>query len=505
MDKLKPIIDHHFWIILGLVLILPLIGWWPAVGQFNAEREKKIKDIDGAFQQVPKSAQPNQSWSEGVNKIAEVVEEKNQQEQYELWRRQQKMMTWPNRINRDLRPTSYFGDIPSKARVIYRNGYNIDVTSVWKQIDAFDPVTGKGTVIFPESLVPKEVFGDLPPTTTEIWEAQEDLWLLESLFKSIRRANSDASIITDSLVRSITTIMLVGGPGDYPDAEPSGDSGMGPEGDYNMEEMYTEMDLEGNPLNNNQTMNVGASSVTFDPAEEFGDEQGRYIDYKEGTVFKKRGFYLEAIIEHQRLPEFLVQLSNGDWPVTINRVQIAQAGASSTLLGATNYEDGPESGGNPFAGNPMPNTDEFNYSAGDPGGAGAVGLTGGTPENQLLAKAAVTGPSLAKVAICGTIYIYNPVEPVETKSETSTVPAAVPTATPEEPIGTPESITTEPADELKPADADDVMIEKPDDLEIPESPDSIELPETPLDDSTTATPAAKPVANPDELEPLPLE
>ncbi|HCS52385.1 hypothetical protein [Rubinisphaera sp.] len=497
MDKLKPIIDHHFWIILGLVLILPLIGWWPAVGQFNTQRETKISEIDGAFQKVPKTPQPNQSWSEGVNKIAEVVEEKNQQEKYELWRRQEKMMTWPNRINRDLRPTSYLGDIPSKARVIYRNGYNIDVTSVWKQIDPFDPMTGKGTVIFPESLVPKEVFGDLPPTTVEIWEAQEDLWLLESLFKSIRRANSDASIVTDSLVRSITNIRLVGGPGDYPDAEPSGDTGSGMDDEYAMEDMYSEMGPDGNPLNSNRTMNLSASSVSFDPSEEFGDEQGRYIDYKEGTVFKKRGFYLEAIIEHQRLPELLVHLSNGDWPVTISRVQIAQAGASSTLLGGNNYEEDPTYTGNPFAASPMSRGEEYNYA--DGGETGATGLTGGTPENMLLAKAATTGPSLAKVAICGIIHIYNPVEPVETKTETTTAPVETPEVTPEESVGTPEPTTTEPADDLMPAD--DVTGEQADDLEIPETPDTAELPETTAEDVTPV----KPATDVEELEPLPLD
>ncbi len=505
MDKLKPIIDHHFWIILGLVLILPLIGWWPAVGQFNAEREKKITDIDGAFQKVPASAQANQSWSEGVNKIAEVVEEKNQQEQYELWRRQEKMMTWPNRINRDLRPTSYFGDIPSKARVIYRNSHNIDVTSVWKQIDPFDAMTGKGTVIFPEALVPKEVFGDLPPTTIKIWETQEDLWLLSSLFKSIRRANSDATIITDSLVRSITTFILVGGSGEYPDAEPTGDPGVGSGDEYAMEDMYTEMGSGGNPLGGNQTINVAASSVSFDPAKEFGEEQGRYIDFKEGTVFKKRGFYMEAIIEHQRLPELLVQLSNGDWPVTISRVQVAQANASTSLLGANNNGDEfsmAPSSGNPFSSGSMPMSsgDEFNYNS---AGGGATGLTGGTPENMLLAKAATTGPSLAKVALCGVIYIYNPVDPVETKPGLTETPVAAPAITPEETIGTPETTSSEipeaPADDLLPAD--EVMLEQADDLEIPETPDSVELPESPVDNIIPA----KPTTDPEELEPLPLE
>jgi len=490
MDKLKPVIEHHFWIVCGVVLILPLVGWWPAVGQFNAEREQKISEIETAFSQVPNGPQPNESWSVGVNKIAEVTEEKNAQERYDLWRRQEKMMTWPNRISRDLRPTSYMGEIPSKARVIYRNGYLIDVKNLWKTVDPFDPQTGKGTVVFPEAVLPRVTFGDLPPTTEEVWEAQEDLWLLQSLLKSIRSANSDANTLVDSLVRKVSVLKLVGGEGNYPDAEPVAADEYGMSDEYGMDE-YSDLGMDpGMDPSFGEGMAAAPTSAAFDPSDEFGVEQGRYIDYEDGTVFKKRGFYMEAVIEHQRLPELLVELTNGDWPVSIVRVQMAQTSSASTLLGNQGeYQNEYSSGGNPFSGEMTEDPSLYNDGgSGYDGGTAAPGLVGGTPENLALAKAATSGPSLAQVAISGMIFIYNPVEPpAVTTKEAPATPAAAPATT-----DVADPTTTSDA----PATTDDVPLPPVDDLDAPEmeAPEEpgLETPDVPADELTLETPAETP-------------
>lgn len=489
MDKLKPIIDHHFWILLVIVLILPIIGWFPAVGQFNAQRDEKISAIENAFTSVPKTPQPNQSWSDGVNKIAAVIEEKSVQEKYEMWRRQEKMMTWPSRISRDLRPTTYFGDIPSKARVIYKNGYNIDVTELWKQVDPFDSKTGKGTVLFPEALMPRAKFGDLPPTSTLVWEAQEDVWLLSSLLKSIRRANSDSAVLTDSLVRSIRSLRLVGGSGNYPDA-PADSSPTSSDGSYDSEfgmEEYT--DLSGGEFGPDGEQSgsamAGPSSAGFNPADEFGKEQGRYVKFEEGTLFKKRGFYMEAIIEHQRLPELLVHLSNGDWPVSITRVQMAQAGAQ---MGSDGYE-GEEGMNNPYGSSYSSPYSETPAEFSQPTLSGSEpyatdGLSSGSSENQALATAAVSGPSLASVAISGVIFIYNPVEPpAVSETTTTTTPPPAETSTTETPADT--SSTPAPED-LSPDSPMPEPSEPASGLESPEGPVDPEKMEAPAGTSDAA-------------------
>jgi hypothetical protein len=48
---------------------------------------------------------------------------------------------------------------------------------------------------------------------------------------------------------------------------------------------------------------------------------GRYRDDK--PEFKTRGFYLEVIMDHRRVPELLVALANADWPINVLYVQEA--------------------------------------------------------------------------------------------------------------------------------------------------------------------------------------
>ena len=43
----------------------------------------------------------------------------------------------------------------------------------------------------------------------------------------------------------------------------------------------------------------------------------RYLDIEK--EFKTRGFYMEVEMDHRKLPEFLVMLSNSPWPLCITR------------------------------------------------------------------------------------------------------------------------------------------------------------------------------------------
>ncbi len=458
MDKLKPLIEHHFWILFFVVLLLPVIGWWPTANGLREETEKQISTIDSAFSAIPAGSQANESWSKGLNKIAERAEEQNQEERVFLWDRQWKMMTWPNSILKKNLPDEYREVINLTSRNVYKGVYDLEVERVWKTADPFDYETGKGTVLLDLETVPREKFGKLTPTSEELWDAQEDLWLLESLFKSIKEANQGAKNVTESVVRRIDLIELVGGPGNYPDAEPSSGGASGGMGSTSEAYDLSEMDFnsgddddEGNGsfggFGATGRKSVAGGDVSFDPSDEFGEEQGRYIDFEEGTIYRKRGFYLEAVVDHERLPDLLVALTNGSWPVTITRVQMAKLGSNGM---SSSRRSGRFSSGNPYetesSSMEEPEEGTFGLGFGRTGtgrlstpsfGRGKSAYGGrtsrpGTGKHAEEARAAVIGNNLAKVAISGVIYICNPPEIAE-DAATSPTEQQLPSEQPEQP------------------------------------------------------------------------
>ena len=49
MDKLQPIIKHHFWIVFLIALMLPPIAWWMTTGELAAEISDRTSSLDSTF------------------------------------------------------------------------------------------------------------------------------------------------------------------------------------------------------------------------------------------------------------------------------------------------------------------------------------------------------------------------------------------------------------------------------------------------------------------------
>ncbi|WP_459557051.1 hypothetical protein [Lacunimicrobium album] len=414
MDKLKPIIKHRFWVLFGLVLIIPIIGWWLATSSLNAARIAQETAVKTAFEQAAfKAGTPNQQWDDNLIKYIEDQTERNKEARKFLWELQAKLQTWPDILKRYI-PKEYYGNLATAACNIYRNEYPKELERVWKSINPYDPVYfPKGTVIFQPQALPRRYYGDLPPTPQNVWEAQQDLWLLEGLFDVVRRVNQDASAPTESVVRSIDVLQLLGGTGEGASADAAGGEGS---------DMMEGMMGPGGP---GGAGGMGATAtVSFDPADEFGSEavatageggegemmmpspgggsggmggQGGVPTYNEdgtevqtalrwvGTqeradqIYMKRGFYMECLVDHRHLPAFLVELENSPWLISVVRVQMGRgsAGASGGMGGSGGYaggmsgEGGFGGGGGGFGGSPM------QPGMGMGGGFGGGGFGGG--------------------------------------------------------------------------------------------------------------------------------
>lgn len=382
MDKLQPILKQKFWILLGLAMIISLVGWWMATGSMAATIETRAKAISDAESKTNIGAEvPNDSWSTQLSEINQQQERLVKQSRNWLWQRQAAVMTWPETILDFVAQTPYRGEFPPIAREAYRNRYMYQVRDTWLTVRPLEGFPdGSGIVSFPSMNFPHRKWGDLPPTSQEMWEAQEDLWLYKPILQAIREVNVPDGTLQDASIFVIQKLELMGGDrstigqSSTPMGGMEGAAGM-MEGAGAMGGLAESMSGAGGAGFGGAGARAGGSMGTtpadFKPTEEFGNAGGsgggggggfggmsaasaetmpegdmgagaaatparRYIDDEDALPYKTRGFYLSVIMDHRRVPQLIAELTASNrspWPVEIVRVQVSRINDDSPSSG----------------------------------------------------------------------------------------------------------------------------------------------------------------------------
>lgn len=512
MDKLEPILKQKFWILLGIGLIMTLTGWWMASGTLAAtisERKKKLDDVEKV---IPSGEVPNNDWTQKLAAINTEQERLVDLARREMWERQRAVMFWPPTVDEFAKDVPYQGEFSLVARTLYRDHYADDVEKVWQICKPFNPLDGSGVVLFPLQKFPQQRTGDIQPTSKQMWEWQEDLWLLVPIMEAIRDVNGGPNATRlDASIHVIDRLYLIGG---NRSALTSGGGGGGAMGGGATS--YTG-DMDGEAINLGALGGGGLGGgmggglagglggrggpanvkVDFDPKEEYGDGGGgpggglgmgnlyggstnfdegdlggvalggggaaasaptvrRYVDDDPSLPYKTRAFYLSVIMDHRKIPDLLAELTadgESPWPIEIGRVQVGRLNSDDGRPlggGGIGSMAGLGSGGADLAGgadggafSPMPpigsladsTSDYTPPEEGEAAGSLPLGLggTSGTGPGARSTPAAtyetiLADPYLARVAICGLIYIYGEVKaPEEQAGQPS--PSADPTGT----------------------------------------------------------------------------
>ncbi|MFN9370883.1 MAG: hypothetical protein ACK6D3_03260 [Planctomycetaceae bacterium] len=356
MDKLKQVLKYQFWILLGLAVLFPLIGWFLASSGMAKNFDERQKKLDGQFSQLKASAaDPNSDWESQLKKINEVQELESLKAQVQLWEMQQPLKVWPPKMS-----TTDPEQFTSADRGYYRKNYLSFRKEVYDQLEPVveDEEEGRrrGKVaIALDSFPISEAVGGVRtdnPSSQEIEEAQEDLWLANAIIQVVRSLNQSSSSQVDAVIPEITVFNLRGGnrsgstitltkkSGGSSASSTSASAGGG--GAAAMGEQMAKMAKEGlkasgfgGGMGGGGMGGGGASgdastvgtvpAVTFDPIEELGEPgenpARRYVEDRD--EFRTRGFYLELKIDQTRVPELLVLLSNLSWPARVTRVHVA--------------------------------------------------------------------------------------------------------------------------------------------------------------------------------------
>jgi hypothetical protein len=191
-----------------------------------------------------------------------------------------------------------------------------------------------------------------------------------------------------------------------------------------------------------------------------GGPRKRYIDKTDRYV--TRGFYMELVMDHRQLPEFISELSDSPWPLRVIRVQavdrdladidagnvVGMGGAGMTsrkkMMTSANMANAlpPRAGGEGGAGRLPPRVT-------GPLAGGEGGVTSGDAVNL---QVALSDPYLVNVAISGMFTLYLPPAPATAAPGAPGAPAATPppsapgaAPTPGAPGATTPPATTPPA------------------------------------------------------------
>tara|TARA_R110002111_G_scaffold262504_1_gene338941 strand:+ start:120298 stop:121980 length:1683 start_codon:yes stop_codon:yes gene_type:complete len=467
MDKLKPLIVHKFWIILFFALLLPVVGWSMATGSLAKEIDERKTAIDKAFTdaQVPPNP-PNETWSTALQQINKEKDTYIGQSHKYLWDKQQSLFVWPPDIAPLMKNTPYRGEISRVPRNLYRSAYKFEILRAHKLANPFNLRDGTGTVDIAVNVIPHvplDKWKTLPPTSQEMWDAQEDVWLVSSIMEAIAKVNKGSTNISESAVRQISVLELRGGTvGDTGEAPAGGDGMMEPgmggdmagsspfggggaraggmqDGKDGMQSIDVDLDLLkifGNDVDGAAGGGDGAGDMESADAGMMPGGLGggfggpgaaqnlkRYYHEEEELPYKTRAFYIKAIIQSGKLPNLMAELTNMPWPVEIVRVQRADMfddnlSPIATLGGGMGGgmrgrgSAGGDAGFSIDGGFGLPGSgsgfDQDMGRGGIPGSGQAQGL-----ENKGLLDAALADPELAVVTIAGLMTLYKPYTPPE--------------------------------------------------------------------------------------------
>lgn len=391
MEKLEPILKQKFWILLGVGILMTITGWWLATGSLAATITTRKGEVEKAFTRIPSGEIPNTDWSTQLAARNVLQEQAVKNTALNLWERQKSQMVWPESVAKFAWQNGYRGDIQLGARESYRTDYGRDVRRVWESVQPFKQFDGSGIVAFGQDqrALPQTTFGRLAPSAAEMWDAQEDLWLLEALLKGIVSVNGGPTgERSDAYVHVISKLELCGGvpaaqrkssggggatgsaggaagahggagaPSMMGNFGSGGSSDGGPGGRPGGQAAVTSADFDrreefgedgSNKLGQTGAMGSGGSAMPTGPA---GGHAGggmtsggaapsaarRYIEDDAALPYKTRGFYLSVYMDHRKIPNLIAELSANEgsaWPVEIVRVQMVRLHDDDVMANST--------------------------------------------------------------------------------------------------------------------------------------------------------------------------
>jgi hypothetical protein len=202
VDK-EAVLKQHFWILLSLVALLPLICLivlWTAASDTIDTKKKEVVSIEDQLKKITPNAAHNQKWLDDLGERGTQVKGQKDKIWAVAWGAQAGMIGFPESLAeaKDINEKLSFGDdLSENFRTNYARGETPYRPQYEENLEIVDPVKSptEGKVQYkssPESVVPP-IFGGKfekrPPDSVELWLIQEDLAVQRELLRIIKDTN----------------------------------------------------------------------------------------------------------------------------------------------------------------------------------------------------------------------------------------------------------------------------------------------------------------------------
>jgi hypothetical protein len=515
MDKLQPFIKYHFWLLFILAFVMPPLAWWMTTSDLQATITERTNALDTSYGSISDGVdKPNDDWITRAEELIHIRKETNTRTVERLWEWQKSLVKWPPSVSQSMNACPYRGEITDssiarRVPIDYRRNYSREVRRVWLLSEPIghetDPIPPNAPrkVWFPLSQmpqVPAEKWQNLPPSFIEIWNSQEDLWLLEQLMMAVKRTNANSNTITDSFVREIREVGLFGGTRVQPNEVSAGAaasaslnpmmSGAPPafsgarktgrriptSSKFNLEQEFKVKGLtavtgrrnssslssmnEGMGMSMNEGMPGSEGTTnTASASADLNVDENRYVTAKD--AYRTRGFHLVVTMHQQYVPDLIRELLDSQYPIDIIRMEQVARNPDEPDGSTESRPGGPESGGptsfGPVAGVPSssgafdsgeeePDIPEDSPNEGIEGEGFdemGEGESSTAPITNSAVKLALSELDLVEFSIVGEMYLYNPPKPAEGE-EAAPVEGTITNPPPSTPETTEPGIPTTP-------------------------------------------------------------
>jgi hypothetical protein len=344
MDQLKEVlrqmIIYRFWISAGLAALLPMIGYFVAVGPIQAKADAEaaaIKSADADVKKYTSGDLPNNQYKPIVAEKTEILTKDVDNSWRKLYQRQAPLLTWPSRVQD--RFTKWGRQWPKDvdsgavrfAIIDYINAYPGYVNQVYQSFRPFDSESGKGVVFAPpEAMLLRPAQFDLKelPDLGKVWAAQERLWIQRTLLDVVAQVNGDAKTWDEAKLKQINALEV-----GTPIAQDQRSIAKG----ETLEEAAA-IDDPSKPAEAPADTSAGPMAGAMPPGMMGMMGSGRattapetvsYI-HTDSSQFKMLPVKMDVLIEQDRIQDFLIALANSPMTIECNDFEMAKPEARVT-------------------------------------------------------------------------------------------------------------------------------------------------------------------------------